>query len=185
MTSFCEEGVTGGLGNYVSAVRRGRTERKASGLGEGGTGTSEAAQGGSARRPHISGCRCNGSGLPELQAPQKAREPAQEGRGGRSPPGSDLMLVLGLGADDTLPFKLVWAELSVTCTEEHLRSVLGLSSNACHRRGHGWDRWHGRTGLPCSPRPSTPSFAQTLLSAPHWPPSSTPHPQPTITQQPA
>lgn len=68
----------------------------------------------------------------QLQAPREVREPAQEGQG-RSPPGSDLMLAPGLGADDTLPFKLVWTELSVTCTQEHLRSILGLSSNGCHR----------------------------------------------------
>lgn len=69
----------------------------------------------------------------QLQAPREVRGPTQEGRGGRRPPGSDLMLVPRLGADDTLPFQLVWTELSVTCTQEHLRSVLGLSSNACHR----------------------------------------------------
>lgn len=80
--------------------------------------------------PHL--CSLLG-GETQLQAPREVREPAQEGRGGRRSPGSDLMLVPGLGAYDTLPFKLVWTELSVTCTQEHLRSVLGLSSNACHR----------------------------------------------------
>lgn len=68
MTSFCKEGVTGELGNYFSAVSvQEELKERRQALEKEEQDTSEAAQCGSARRPHISGCRCNGLVLPELE----------------------------------------------------------------------------------------------------------------------